>query len=243
MLGIIGAMQEEVELLLEGLEDAAEHPGVTLPNLRIYSGLLDGLEVLITVGGIGKVNAAMTSTYLLMAGATQVVFTGVAGGIHPSLVVGDIVVSSDCVQHDVDVSALGYRLGEIPGEILSWPADEQLRALALEAAHEVQGVNVTGGRVVSGDVFVASPDKAAWLWQHFGAACAEMEGAAVAQVCARHGVPYVVIRSVSDTAGGDANVDYREFMPIVARHSAQVVRGMTRRMAAGLLAAGLAEPS
>ena len=240
MLGIIGAMQEEVELLLEGLEDAGktEYPGVTL-----HRGLLDGLEVLVTVGGIGKVNAAMTSTYLLMAGATQVVFTGVAGGIHPELQVGDIVVSSDCVQHDVDVTALGYRLGEIPGEILSWPADEQLRALALEAAHEVQGVNVTGGRVVSGDVFVASPDKVAWLWQHFGAACAEMEGAAVAQVCARHGVPYVVIRSVSDTAGGDANVDYREFMPIVARHSAQVVRGMTRRMATGLLAAGLTEPS
>lgn len=239
MLGIIGAMQEEVELLLEGLEDAGktEYPGVTL-----HRGLLDGLEVLVTVGGIGKVNAAMTSTYLLMAGATQVVFTGVAGGIHPELQVGDIVVSSDCVQHDVDVTALGYRLGEIPGEILSWPADEQLRALALEAAHEVQGVNVTGGRVVSGDTFVASPEKVAWLWQTFGAACAEMEGAAVAQVCARHGVPYVVIRSVSDTAGGDANVDYREFMPIVARHSAQVVRGMTRRMAAGLLAAGLTEP-
>ena len=240
MLGIIGAMQEEVELLLEDLQDAhrTEYPGVTL-----HRGLLDGLEVLITVGGIGKVNAAMTSTYLLMAGATQVVFTGVAGGVHPSLVVGDIVVSSDCVQHDVDVTALGYRLGEIPGEVLSWPADERLQALALEAAREVQGVNVTGGRVVSGDVFVASPDKVAWLWQTFGAACAEMEGAAVAQVCARHGVPYVVVRSVSDTADGWANVDYKEFMPIVARHAKQVVRGMTRRMATELLAATLAEPS
>ena len=228
MLGIIGAMQEEVELLLGGLEHAGktEYPGVTL-----HTGTLDGLEVLITVSGIGKVNAAMTSIYLLMAGATRVVFTGVAGGIHPELQVGDIVVSSDCVQHDVDVTALGYRLGEIPGEVLSWPADEGLQALALETARKVQGVNVTGGRVVSGDVFVASPDKVAWLWQTFGAACAEMEGAAVAQVCARHGVPYVVVRSVSDTADGGANVDYKEFMPIVARHSAQVVRGMTRHMA------------
>ena len=240
MLGIIGAMQEEVELLLEGLQDAGktEYPGVTL-----HTGRLDGLEVLVTVGGIGKVNAAMTTTYLLMAGATQVVFTGVAGGVHPELKVGDIVVSSDCLQHDVDVTALGYRLGEIPGETLSWPADEGLQALALEAAHEVQGVNVTGGRVVSGDVFVASPDKVAWLWQTFGAACAEMEGAAVAQVCSKHGVPFVIIRSVSDTADGGANVDYKEFMPIVARHAKQVVRGMTRRMAAGLPAAGLAEPS
>ncbi len=235
VLGIIGAMQEEVELLVGGLEQAgqADYPGVT-----IHTGRLDGLDVLITVGGIGKVNAAMTTTYLLAAGATRVVFTGVAGGVHPELRVGDIVVSSDCLQHDVDVTALGYRPGEIPGETLSWPADEALQALALEAAHELEGVNVTGGRVVSGDVFVASPDKVAWLWQTFGAACAEMEGAAVAQVCARHGVPFVVIRSVSDTAGGDANMDYREFMPVVARHSGQVVRGMTRR-----LAAGLAEPS
>ena len=228
MLGIIGAMKEEVELLLEGLQDAGktEYPGVTL-----HTGRLDGLEVLVTVGGIGKVNAAMTTTYLLAAGATQVVFTGVAGGVHPELKVGDIVVSSDCLQHDVDVTALGYRLGEIPGENLSWPADETLQALALEAAHEVEGVNVTGGRVVSGDVFVASPEKVQWLWQTFGAACAEMEGAAVAQVCARHGAPYVVIRSVSDTADGGADVDYREFMPLVARHSGQVVRGITRRMA------------
>ncbi len=241
MLGIIGAMQEEVELLLGGLEGTGktEYPGVTL-----HTGQLDGLDVLITVGGIGKVNAAMTSTYLLMAGATQVVFTGVAGGVHPELRVGDIVVSSDCVQHDVDVTALGYRLGEIPGETLSWPADERLQALALEAAHEIQGVNVTGGRVVSGDMFVASPEKVVWLWQHFGAACAEMEGAAVAQVCSRHGVPFVIVRSVSDTADGGAKVDYKEFMPVVARHSAQVVRGMTRRMAAGRPEGErLAEPS
>jgi adenosylhomocysteine nucleosidase len=229
VLGVIGAMKEEVELLLEELEggERLEYPGVTL-----HKGRLDGLDVLITVGGIGKVNAAMTTTYLLTAGATQVVFTGVAGGVHPELKVGDIVVSSDCLQHDVDVTALGYRLGEIPGENLSWPADETLQALALESAHEIEGVNVTGGRVVSGDTFVASPEKVAWLWQTFGAACAEMEGAAVAQVCARHGAPFVVIRSVSDTADGGADVDYREFMPIVARHAKQVVRGVTRRMAA-----------
>ncbi|MFC4453157.1 5'-methylthioadenosine/adenosylhomocysteine nucleosidase [Deinococcus sonorensis] len=228
MLGIIGAMQEEVELLQEELEGLTriEHPGVTL--LR---GRLDGQEVLLTVAGIGKVNAAMTTTYLLMAGATRVIFTGVAGGVHPELRVGDIVVSTDCVQHDVDVTPLGYELGVIPGETLAWTADEALRELALSAAHELPELHVMAGRVVSGDVFVADRDRVAWLWQTFGAACAEMEGAAVAQVCARHGVPFVVIRSVSDTADGTANVDYREFMPRVARHAKQVVRGMTRRLA------------
>jgi adenosylhomocysteine nucleosidase len=236
ILGIISAMQEEVELLLADLADSERlhYPGVTL-----YKGKLGGLEVLVTVGGIGKVNAAMTTTYLLIAGASSVVFTGVAGGVHPELKVGDIVVSIDCLQHDVDVRALGYKLGEIPGESLSWPADQGLRELAVAAAHEVQGVNVIEGRVVSGDVFVASPERVLELWQHFGAACAEMEGAAVAQVCSKHGVPYVVIRSVSDTADGAANVDYREFMPIVARHSGQVVRGMTRRLAEAQVDTGL----
>ena len=220
-------MQEEVALLISDLTDHRQQisPGVTL-----HSGLLDGHPVLITEGGIGKVNAAMTTAALIAAGANQVIFTGVAGGVHPELRVGDIVVSTDCLQHDVDVTALGYELGVVPGEALSWEADAALRDLALEAARELEGVRAVEGRVASGDQFVASREKVQWLWQTFGAACAEMEGAAVAQVCAKHGVPFVVIRSVSDTADHDAQVDYREFMPKVARHAKQVVRGMLARL-------------
>ena len=220
-------MQEEVALLISDLTDHRQQisPGVTL-----HSGLLDGHPVLITEGGIGKVNAAMTTAALIAAGANQVIFTGVAGGVHPELRVGDIVVSTDCLQHDVDVTALGYELGVVPGEALSWEADGALRDLALEAARELEGVRAVEGRVASGDQFVASREKVQWLWQTFGAACAEMEGAAVAQVCAKHGVPFVVIRSVSDTADHDAKVDYREFMPKVARHAKQVVRGMLARL-------------
>ncbi len=222
-------MQEEVALLIGDLEQHTQHisPGVTL-----HSGVLDGHPVLITEGGIGKVNAAMTTSALIAAGATQVIFTGVAGGIHPELRVGDIVVSTDCLQHDVDVTALGYELGLVPGETLSWLADETLREVAKEAAGQLEDLRVIEGRIVSGDQFVASREKVQWLWETFGAACAEMEGAAVAQVCAKHGVPFVVIRSVSDTADHDANVDYRTFMPKVARHAKQVVRGMLRRLSA-----------
>ena len=229
MLGIIGAMQEEVALLISELTNHSQQisPGVTL-----HSGVLDGHSVLITEGGIGKVNAAMTTAALIAAGATQVIFTGVAGGVHPELRVGDIVVSSDCLQHDVDVTALGYELGVIPGEALSWEADQTLREVALDAARELEGLRAVEGRIASGDQFVASREKVQWLWETFGAACAEMEGAAVAQVCAKHNVPFVVIRSVSDTADGEANVDYREFMPKVARHAKQVVRGMLRRLTA-----------
>jgi adenosylhomocysteine nucleosidase len=227
MLAIMGAMDEEIEVLLADLRgrETLEWPGVTL-----HRGVLDGVPVLLTRGGIGKVNAAMTATHLLNAGATRVIFTGVAGGVHPDLRVGDIVVSTDLVQHDVDVSALGYDLGTIPGEAPAWAADGRLRAAALEAAREVEGVRVLEGRVASGDQFIASREGVQRLWTGFGAACAEMEGAAVAQVCARAGVPFVVIRSVSDTADHAANVDYRTFMPLVARHAKQVVRGMLARL-------------
>ncbi|TDE87574.1 5'-methylthioadenosine/adenosylhomocysteine nucleosidase [Deinococcus sp. S9] len=227
MLAIMGAMDEEIELLLADLQDqeTLQRPGVTL-----YRGVLDGLPVLLAKSGIGKVNAGVTAAFLLAAGATQVIFTGVAGGVHPELRVGDIVVSTDLVQHDVDVTALGYAVGTIPGEAPAWAADKQLQATALEAAREVEGVRALPGRVASGDQFIASREGVQRLWTQFGAACAEMEGAAVAQVCAKVDVPFVVIRSVSDTADHDANVDYRTFMPLVARHAKQVVRGMLARL-------------
>lgn len=222
-------MQEEVALLIGEL---SEHSQQISPGVTLHLGKLDNQQIIVTEGGIGKVNAAMTTAALIAAGATQVIFTGVAGGVHPELRVGDIVISTDCIQHDVDVTALGYELGVIPGEALSWPADETLRAAALASAKELEGVRVIEGRIASGDQFVASRQKVQWLWATFGAACAEMEGAAVAQVCAKHNIPFVVIRSISDTADHDANVDYRTFMPLVAQHAKQVVRGMLAQLAA-----------
>lgn len=231
MLAIIGAMDEEIELLLADLH---EPELLTFPGVTLHRGVLDGMPVLLTRGGIGKVNAAMTTTCLLLSGADRVIFTGVAGGVHPDLRVGDIVVSTDLVQHDVDVQALGYAPGTIPGEAPAWEADATLREVALEAARDVAGVQVVAGRVASGDQFIASQAGVQRLWKEYQAACAEMEGAAVAQVCAKAGVPFVVIRSISDTADHDANVDYRTFMPLVARHAKQVVRGMLARLGTGL---------
>ncbi|MDV6375236.1 5'-methylthioadenosine/adenosylhomocysteine nucleosidase [Deinococcus arenicola] len=227
MLAIIGAMDEEIELLLGDLQGRQD---LSYPGATLYRGQLDGTEILLTRGGIGKVNAALTTAHLLAAGATRVIFTGVAGGVHPTLQVGDIVISTDCVQHDVDVTALGYELGTVPGEAPAWAADETLRAVAVQAARDVSGIQVMEGRIASGDQFIASPEGVRRLQTLFDAACAEMEGAAVAQVCAKAGVPFVIIRSVSDTADGSAEVDYRQFMPQVARHAKAVVRGMLARL-------------
>ncbi len=224
---LVGAMPEELEALLAALEDARQE---RLGPFEATSGTLEGRPVLVARCGIGKVNASALAQALLARGAARLVFTGVAGAVDPSLRVGDLVVSSDAVQHDVDVTPLGYRPGEVPGEPLAWSADERLRRLALEAAAELDGVRVVTGRVASGDQFIADPARVAQLRERFGAACAEMEGAAVAQVCARWKAPFVIIRSISDTADSDAHADFRSFTPLAAARAKRVVRGMLRRL-------------
>lgn len=220
-------MEEELEALLS----AAERPRrERLGPFEVTAGSLEGRPVLLAHCGIGKVNAAALAQALLARGAARVIFTGVAGAVQPGLRVGDLVVSTDAVQHDVDATALGYARGQVPGEPLSWPADGELRRLALEAAGELEGVRVVSGRIASGDQFVADPERVRALRTAFGAACAEMEGAAVAQVCARWGVPFVIIRCISDTADKSAHVDFRSFTPLAASRAKRVVRGMLRRL-------------
>jgi len=224
---LVGAMEEELEALLA----AVERPyGLRLGPFEVTGGVLDGHDVLLAHCGIGKVNAAALTQALLAHGAVRVVFTGVAGAVQPGLRVGDLVVSTDAVQHDVDVTALGYEPGRVPGEPLSWAADPGLRRIALEAAAEIEGVQTVSGRVASGDEFVADAGRVRALRERFGAACAEMEGAAVAQVCARWGVPFVIIRSISDTADHSAQVDFRSFTPLAASRAKHVVRGILRRL-------------
>lgn len=227
LTAVIGAMREEVEKLESSLLEAKE--GGAGP-FRWLEGTLEGASVLLAECGIGKVNAAALTQALLIRGATRVVFTGVAGAVHPDLKVGDIVIASDAVQHDVDVTGLGYEPGEVPGSGLSWGADPHLVATAEEAASGVLGVQVRVGRVASGDTFLASAAAAARLRSEFGAVCAEMEGGAVAQVCARWGVPFVIIRSISDSADHGANVDFRKFTRVAAANADLVVRRLLRQL-------------
>lgn len=225
---IVGAMPEEIATLLPLLTDRrTEWRG----PFEVHAGRLDGRRVVLAVCGVGKVNAAALAQQLLADGAVRLVFTGVAGGLDPDLRVGDLVVSTDAVQHDVDVTPLGYELGRVPGEPLSWHADPGLREAAWRAANEaVDTGRVVEGRIASGDSFVADPARSAELASRFGAVCAEMEGAAVAQVCARSNVPWVVIRSISDTADHSASVDFRAFTRVAAARAEAVVRGVLARL-------------
>lgn len=224
---VIGAMAEEVALLRAALRGPAA--GGSGP-FEWLSGELSGTRVLLSECGVGKVNAAALTQALLAAGAARVVFTGVAGAVDPTLAVGDVVISVDAVQHDVDVSALGYEPGDVPGSGRVWTADEALRVAAVAAARDLPGVRVVEGRVASGDRFVADPAAVASLRARLGAACVEMEGAAVAQVCAAWGVPFVIVRSVSDTADHGAEVDFRAFTGLAAARAEAVVRGLLKRL-------------
>lgn len=228
LTAVVGAMREEIERLEASLQDSQQ--GGQGPFVWL-EGTLEGHRVLLAECGIGKVNAAALTQALLGAGATRLVFTGVAGAVDPALAVGDVVISADTVQHDVDVTGLGYQPGEVPGSGTFWQADTALIEAARAAAQELQGARTVVGRVASGDTFVASQEATARIARAFGAACTEMEGAAVAQVCARWGVPFVVVRSISDSADHSAQVDFRAFTLTAAANAETVVRGLLRRLA------------
>ena len=224
-LAVVGAMPEETEPLLAAAVDVVtERAG----PFGLHRARLDRVPVLLATCGIGKVQSAALTQAMLERGAAAVLFTGVAGGVDPTLRVGDLVVATDALQHDVDVTALGYARGQVPGhDAVRWPADPDLRDRVAAAAKTVaaaEGVRWVVGTVASGDRFMADPADVARLRSEFGAACAEMEGAAVAQVCASWGVPWAIVRSISDTADHDAHVDFRAFTQVAAARAVAVVR-------------------
>lgn len=176
--------------------------------------------------------AACTQILIDRFGVDAIIFTGVAGALDPTLNIGDIVISSDCQQHDMDASPLGFARGVIPFADRSvFPADERLIKLAAEAGESVAEGRVLIGRVLSGDQFIADRELVRKLHTEMGGACIEMEGSAVAQVCAMNGLPYVVIRSMSDKADGSAHVNFAEFTVKAADRSFRIVEQMIRRLA------------
>lgn len=225
-IGIIGAMDEEIALYMEAMSQTTT---TVKAGMTYYSGQLEGNDVVLCKSGVGKVNAAVTTQILIdQFQVKRVIFTGVAGAVHPELNIGDIVVSTDCIQHDMDVTPLGFAPGQIPyTEQWIWKADQTLMEKAVEAGKELEaGVQVVTGRILSGDQFVASREKVAALYEQFGAHCTEMEGAAVAQVCAMNSIPFVVVRSMSDKADGSAHVNFVEFTKLASQRSFAIVSKM-----------------
>ena len=225
--GIIGAMEVEVALLKEQMEDTEVS---SVAGMDFFSGTLGGSDAVVVQSGIGKVNAGICVQVLAdRFGVGAVINTGVAGSLDATIDVGDLVVSTDCVMHDFSVEPLGYALGQVPGlDVLAFPADAGMRESVCAAAAEVApDIHVHSGRVASGDQFISTDAERERIVDTFGARCCEMEGCAIAQAAYLNGLPFVVVRAISDKPGSeDQVVDYRTFERKAARDCAAIVAKM-----------------
>lgn len=223
MLGIIGAMDEEVAKIKEQMENVEV---MTKASMEFFKGTISGKDVVVVRSGIGKVNAAMCTQILADTyQPSAIINTGIAGSLNADINIGDIVLSTDTLEHDMDAVAFGYPLGQIPRmDTLSFTADEKLRALAKEACEKVNpDVSVFEGRVVSGDQFVSDKEKKNWLVENFAGYCTEMEGAAIAHAAYLNDTPFLIIRAISDKADDSASVDYPTFEAKAIEHSVKLL--------------------
>ncbi|MFP4837836.1 5'-methylthioadenosine/S-adenosylhomocysteine nucleosidase [Cronobacter dublinensis] len=219
--GIIGAMEEEVTLLRDNIDNRQT---LNIAGCEIYTGTLNGVDVALLKSGIGKVSAAMGATLLLEHCKPDVVInTGSAGGLAPSLKVGDIVVSDEVRYHDADVTAFGYEYGQMAGCPAAFKADEKLIAAA-QATIEQLNLHAVRGLVVSGDAFINGSVNLAKIRHNFPQAIAvEMEATAIGHVCHNFGVPFVVVRAISDVADQQSHLSFEEFLAVAAKQSSLMV--------------------
>ncbi len=229
--GIIGAMDLEVEMLKEVMTIEGRR---TLAGMDFCVGTLEGQQAVVVISGIGKVNAAVCAQVLVSVfGCTHVINTGVAGAIHEDLNVGDLVISTDVLEHDFDATGFGYELGQIP-RMSEWifKADPELIQLAQKAIEQEEIPHqVLQGRIVSGDIFVSSGEIKERLKTQFGAYATEMEGAAIGHSCWLNAVPFLILRAMSDKADGTAHESFDEFCKDAAVNSSRIVRHMLRHSA------------
>lgn len=220
-LGIIGAMKVEVETLKEAMADKSIYEKA---GMEFCQGTLEGLGVVVVQCGVGKVNAAMCAQILCDCfDVTHIVNTGIAGSLLAELDIGDLVVSRDAMYHDFNCCAFGYPFGQVPGlDVTAYPSDELLRNNAFAAAEAVNPGHTRIGRVATGDLFVADGAQKNQIIANTQALCTEMEGAAIAQAAYRNGIPFVILRAISDKADNSAEMDYPTFEALAAQRCAKV---------------------
>ncbi|SES88903.1 adenosylhomocysteine nucleosidase [[Clostridium] aminophilum] len=224
--GVIGAMEEEVGTLKEAITDLKTS---SVAGMEFYEGKLDGVDVVVVQCGMGKVNAGICANTLINNfGCTKIINTGVAGSLDAQIDIGDIVVSTDAVQHDFTVEAIGFKKGEIPytGRF-EFPADEPMRKAAVEAVRtSAPEVKVFEGRICTGDQFISSQEQRNKIITDFGGMCCEMEGGAIAQACYLNKTPFVILRAISDKADQSEEMNYEKFKEQAAKNCASIVRYM-----------------
>ena len=224
--GIIGALDEEVTLLKEEMKDTKT---TTVAGMEFCEGKLDGKDVIVVQSGMGKVNAGICAQTLINTfGANRIINTGVAGSLDAKIDIGDIVVSTDALEHDFDLTPIGYAPGQIYyNEAVAFTADENMRKDVVTAAKEcAPEINIFEGRICTGDQFIASKEQKKAIVSKFGGLCCEMEGGAIAQVCYINKIPFVIIRAISDKADDSEEMSYEEFKKEAAARSAKITHYM-----------------
>ena len=222
MIGIIGAMHIEVETIKSLMENKIVE---TISGVDYVKGKLHGKDIVIAVCGIGKVAAAMCAQTMILKYAPEyIINTGVGGSLSIKLAIGDIAVAESLVQHDMDTSPLGDPIGLISGiNIVNIPADKKVIDLLSKGIETLENVKGLRGVIASGDQFIANNEKKKFITENFDAIVCEMEGASIAQVCYTNGVPFGVVRAVSDCADGSSHMDYGEFLPVAAANAAKLI--------------------
>lgn len=229
-IGIIGAMEVEVAILKEKMEDVRI---IKKASMDFYEGILAGKKVVVVRSGIGKVNAGICAQIQAdVFSVDAIINTGIAGSLNKNINIGDIVLSTDVVQHDMDATGFGYRKGQIPQmPVFFFNADDNLRRLAAEVCKEVNpDIQVFEGRIASGDQFVCDQDVKNRIVSEFSAYATEMEGAAIGQAAYLNEIPFLVVRAISDKADGSAQMDYSEFEKAAVDHSVRLTLNMLARI-------------
>lgn len=230
MLGIIGAMDEEVAKVKKQMENVQV---MSKASMEFFEGTINNHPVVVVRSGIGKVNAAICTQ--ILADTYQVdaiINTGIAGSLNADINIGDIVLSTDTIEHDMDAVSFGYPLGQIPRmDTLSFQADEGIRKVAKQACEKVNpDIRVFEGRVVSGDQFISDKSKKQWLVDNFAGYCTEMEGAAIAHAAYLNKIPFLIIRAISDKADDSASMDYPAFEAKAIEHSVKLILELCRQL-------------
>lgn len=229
-IGIIGAMDEEVAKVKERMTNVRM---VKKAMMEFNQGNLGGKQAVVVRSGIGKVNAAVCTQILVDDFKVEAVInTGIAGSLRSWIDIGDIVVSTDALQHDMDAVSFGYPAGQIPRmDVFSFKADEELAEIAKEVCREVNPeISVYLGRIVSGDQFISDDATKSRILDTFGGYCTEMEGAAIAQTAYLNRIPFVILRAISDKADNSAQMDYPTFEKQAIEHSVRLVMGMMAKL-------------
>lgn len=228
-IAVVGAMEQEIELLRESMANVKH---VSFGKFSAYEGELAGKRMVLVLSGIGKVNAAVSTSWVIHQFAPDcVINTGSAGGLGKGLKVGDVVIGETVAHHDVDVTAFGYVWGQVPQLPAVFTSDSNLIRQAEKAVQVFEGAAVTQGLIVSGDRFVHSSEGVAEIRSHFpDVKAVEMEAAAIAQTCHQLEVPFVIIRAVSDSADEKADISFEEFLKTAAVSSAKMVTEIVKSL-------------